>query len=458
MDLSRIPAPDAPAPGHASREAERRSVKGWQEVNDRWAELLIVAVAVWIVVPRVIQSLTASKHLANIGVDSPPLTGPAYLASSGLELAVIGLCVFIVFDVAKDAHPGPVGALALMLVPWVYLTARDMFTGLDPAKASYIYPLIAALLWLLRPRIEVLRYLGYVAGVSAVISIAIAVVLPSRGILLSSTGELVGQGKEIFSSGILIGFLTHGNTLGQFLALGLPFIGMVPRRWLRWALFAVTAFALIWTAARSILGAVLIGLLAVAISAALDPITRRWLMPVVAMVPFVIGGIVPFLVSNPHTFANRGLVWAVSFTWWHQSVLTGNGSLWYGRVGKTSDEVAASVGNGHNQLVHLLVTGGVVLAVIVFAQVIVAAVKVGEMAAAGRLVPVAYLGTLAGACVLEKAFAIVDNTPMLLVTVVPLTVLICSDLSSARRDGGTRPPPNRPSRHAGLAFSTHRQA
>ncbi len=435
-----------PASGDHARE---RPVTDLRSMNDRWAELLIVALATWIILPRLIQSLTASKHLANVGLESPPLTGAAYLSSSGLELAVIGLCVLIVFDVAKNARPGPVGGLVLMLLPWVYLTARDMFAGQNPAKPSYVYPLVVGVLWLLRPRIEVLRYLGYVVGVSAVISIALAVVLPSRGILISSSGELVGQGKEIFSSGILIGFLTHGNTLGQFLALGLPFAGMVPRRWLRWSIFAVTSFALVWTAARSILAAVVIGLLAVAIAAAMNRLTRRWLVPVVTMVPFVIGGIVPFLVSNPHTFANRGLVWGASFDWWHRSVLTGLGSGWYGVVGKTSDQVAGSVGNGHNQLVQLLVTGGIVLAVIVAVPVIVASVRSGAMAASGRLAPVAYLGMLAGACVLEKAFSIVDNTPMLLMTAVPLTVLICSELSQAPHDGTRRPQLHLPAQLAG---------
>jgi hypothetical protein len=80
--------------------------------------------------------------------------------------------------------------------------------------------------------------------------------------------------------------------------------------------------------------------------------------------------------------------------------------------------------------------------------VIVASVRSGAMAASGRLAPVAYLGMLAGACVLEKAFSIVDNTPMLLMTAVPLTVLICSDLSQAPHDGTRRPQLQLPSQLA----------
>jgi O-antigen ligase len=142
-------------------------------------------------------------------------------------------------------------------------------------------------------------------------------------------------------------------------------------------------------------------------------------------------------VTNPYKFTNRGLIWAASLDWWQRSPFTGLGSTWYARVGSTSDRLAGSVFNGHNQLVHLLVTGGILLAVLVALQVVVAAVRSGEIAASGSLAAVGYLGTLAGACVLEKAFAIVDNAPMMTVTVVPLTVLICGQLTRAPRDDAT---------------------
>jgi hypothetical protein len=428
-DSAQLPRLETAGPAQTERLA----------VHDRWASLLILAVSVWVVLPRIAQSITAPKHLSNVGVDNPPLTGVSSLSSNGLALVLVALCLFIVIDVAKEARPGRLSGLVVMLTPWVYLIIRDMFLGKHPDRASLAYPVIVGTLWLLRPRVEVLRSLGYVAGAAAAISIAMAVVLPSKGLLYSTTGDALNEGKAIIGSHTLVGFLTHGNALGQFLALGLPFIGMVPRRRLRWWLFALTGFALVWTAARSILAAVVLSLVAMAVVAASDRITRRWLAPVIVTVPFVVGGILPFLTTNPTAFTNRGLIWSTSIAWWKRSPLIGLGSDWYARVGNTSGRLAGSVFNGHNQLIHLLVTGGLLMAVAVAVQLVMAAGRSGEVAASGSLFAVGYLVTLAGALVLERALAIVDNASLLPMTAIPLTVLICGRLSSVSRESTTGP-------------------
>ena len=447
MDLSRAPSwtdeSDPPPP----REAANPAQTDRDTVHDRWAALVIVAASVWVVLPRLIQSITAPKHLANVGVESPPLSGLSSLSSNALGYLLLGLCVFIVFDVARDPHPGRFGGLAVVLAPWVYLTARDMFIGIHPHTASIAYPVVAGTLWLLRPRIEVLRYLGYVAGAAAAISIALAVVLPSKGLLATSAGDALDESKAIIGSHTLVGFLTHGNALGQFLALGLPFMGMVPQRWLRWLLFGITGFALVWTAARSILAAVVLSLVAMAVVAASDRVTRRWLAPVVVMTPFVVGGILPFVTTNPTAFTNRGLIWTTSIAWWKRSPFTGLGSDWFARVGNTSDRVSGSVFNGHNQLIHLLVTGGLLMAVAVAVLLVMAAGRSGEFAASGTVVAVGYLVTLAGACALERALAIVDNASLLPMTAIPLTVLICGRLNRAP-DEVTTPPGLGTGRHS----------
>ncbi len=452
MHLSRESGSTDNSHGLSPGRTAGRSATDRETVHDRWAALLIVTMAVWVVLPRLIQSVTAPKYASSVGVETPPLSALAALSSTVLALALAGLCLLIVLDIAKDSRPGRLGGLAVMLAPWIYLSMRDIFVDNQPDRASIMYPLVVGTLWLLRPRIEVLRYLGYVVGAAAAISIALALVLPSKGLLTSSSGGLITESKAIIPSGILVGFLTHGNSLGQFLALGLPFVAVVPHRRLRWLLLAITAYALLWTAARSMLGAVVIGIVAVAVTAAMDRASRRWVAPVVTLVPFVAGGVLPFLVTNPSAFTNRGLIWATSLDWWHRSPVTGLGSDWYARVGQTSERLAASVFNGHNQLVHLLVTGGILLAVMVALLLVVAAVRSGEIAASGRLVAVGYLGTLAGACLLEKAFAIVDNAPMMPVVVVPLTVLICGELTRSSREDTTGPelsPERRSSRAAG---------
>ena len=415
-------------PERARREAGPSATRtGRDRVHDRWAVALIVATWAWVVLPRLVQSLTAPKFAASVGVESPPYSAPASLTLSLLTLALFGLCGLILIDTVRDPHPGRLISLALLLAPWVFLTIRDMYIGQDPNRASLAYPLVVLTVWRLRPRIEVLRSLGYLVGVAALLSIALAVVLPEKGILVLPDGGFVSEEKGIVSDGILIGFLTQGNNLGQFVALGLPFAALAPRRSVRWALILVSAVALVWTASRSSFGAVGFALLALLAIRLVRPAARTLVGPVISLLPFGLVCVLPFLVHDPEAFTNRGFIWARTLEDWHRNLYVGLGADWFARVGRTSDRIAGSVFNGHNQFVHLAVTGGLVLLVLVGLQLVWAALRCGRMAQAGQVVGVVYLATLAGASLLEKSLVIVDNTAVFPVVVLPLAVLMCGD-------------------------------
>jgi O-antigen ligase len=154
---------------------------------------------------------------------------------------------------------------------------------------------------------------------------------------------------------------------------------------------------------------------------------RRRVGPVLALSPYLLVGVLPFITHDPHDFTNRGLIWMKSIEWWHRNPFFGLGSDWYARVGATGDRLASSVFNGHNQLIHLLVTGGLVLVILVAVQLVVAAWRSGVLAASGHNVGVAYLATLAATGILEKSLVIVDNTSMFPVVVLPLAILMCGD-------------------------------
>ena len=457
VNSQETPRPDPLREESVDRTAETHPTGGGrQAAHDRWAVALIAVAWAWVVLPRVIQSVTAPKFRSSVGVETTPLSGPAHLAYTGLTLALVALCFLVLVDSVRDPHPGRLTPLVVLLAPWLYLTVRDLYVGNYPDRASLAYPLVVLAVWILRPRVTVLRSLGYLVGLAAVLSIMIAVVLPSKGILISSSGELVTEDKGVLPGGILVGFLTSGNTLGQFLALGMPLVASISRVWLRWVLLATCLLALLWSASRSSFGAVALTLLAALVVGLTARSARRWVSPVVAWVPFAVVCALPFATSNPRAFTNRGFIWSQSLQWWHSSPYVGLGSDWYQRVGKTSGRLAATVFHGHNQLVQLLVTGGVVLLLLVGLQVLVATLRAGRMAASGHLVGVTYLVALAGTCMLEKSFAIVDNTGVFPVVVLPLAVILCGEFepdgagSGGRAVGQSRASPVRdPHRESG---------
>jgi O-antigen ligase len=146
-------------------------------------------------------------------------------------------------------------------------------------------------------------------------------------------------------------------------------------------------------------------------------------------VPFGLVVALPFRTHDPGEFSNRGFIWAVSLDWWHSAPWWGLGSDYYAKIGQTSERVASTVFEGHNEFVHLAVTGGWALLCLVALQLLTLAVRVGRLAASGQGIGVVYMVALAGTCLLEKSIGFVDSTAVFPVVVVPLSVLMFTTLS-----------------------------
>lgn len=393
----------------------------------RWAAALFVGVWCWTVAPRLIQTLTQPKFRASVGeesVVSPLATIVTLLASVG----VIGLCAVVVVVCLAYHHPGRLLALSALVAPWAYLVMRDLFTGHWPTVTTLVYPAVMVALWLLRPPLESLGVLGYLLGFTVVLNLLLGFLLPSKGIFFYSPGELVLEDKATLPMGILIGIFTHGNTLGTFLALAIPVIALVPHRRARVVLVALAAFALFWSASRGSFGAIGLGLLALAAIALVPTRHRRGPALVVGLVPVVAAAVIPFVVHDPTAFTNRGFIWQKSIDWWQHAVWAGLGSDWYNQVGQTSARLASSAFHGHNQLVQSLVTGGLLLAVLMLALVVVVAVRAATLASRGQWFGLVHLVVIAGCSALERPFSFVDNFGMFAVVALPLAVLVFADL------------------------------
>src|SRR5690606_31579228 len=92
-----------------------------------------------------------------------------------------------------------------------------------------------------------------------------------------------------------------------------------------------------------------------------------------------------------------------------------------------ASSIMATAFHGHNQLVQLLVTGGVAFAVLVGLLLVMASRSAVRQAGAGSLFGALYVVALAGTCLLEVSVVMVDNMSMLPVVLVPLAALSCAD-------------------------------
>ena len=245
-----------------------------------------------------------------------------------------------------------------------------------------VYPAVVVAVWPLRPGLRHLRLLGYVAGAVAVVSLLVGVALPDQGVFRAPDGTLVATDKAVLPLGVLVGIFTHGNTLGQHLVMGLPPVALVPRRGVRAALLAASAIALLWSAARStIAGAVALAVV-VAVLALLPRARRPVVHRLVLWAALAVVAVLPFLPTGPDAFTGRGAIWTRSLAYWREHLWVGQGSDFYARIAETTADLGGTVYHGHNEVVQLLVTGGVVLAVLVAFLVLAAAARAADAPAA----------------------------------------------------------------------------
>ncbi|WP_420121540.1 O-antigen ligase family protein [Nakamurella sp.] len=428
---------------YAARQASAHA----RRVRSFWTIALIGVVWAWICIPKILQTLLAPKYRYAVGVENAPYSRLAALADYGLYIGVIAVCGLIVIGYINDLNTSAITRLIVMVVPWVYIAVRDIYVPKSLSDEGVVYILVVVALWLLRPRIGDLQALGYLVGLTALISVAIALILPEKAIYRTAAGEVIATEKQIVPGGILVGIFTQGNSLGQFLALGLPTVFLVVRTWHRVVLVGLASLAIVWSASRGAMIAAGIGLLTYTIVRLSAPWLRRVLAPFLIFSAFAVVCIIPFVTTQPESFSNRGLVWIVSIQAWESNPLFGLGSNWYNAVGRTSARIAGSVFHAHNQLIQFLVTGGIIFAVLVAIQLIMATARATRLAARGEFFAISWLAVLAGSGLFEKSMVFVDNANALPTVLIPLGVLILgADLSSRNPDGGaedwvTDPPP-----------------
>jgi O-antigen ligase len=222
---------------------------------------------------------------------------------------------------------------------------------------------------------------------------------------------------------------------------------LVRRRPVAWLLGAAVLAALVWTASRSSLAA---ALAALGCAAALRLLPQGLRVAAATGALLVSVGTVvalPLVTSAPTAFSNRGLIWNLSLATVETSPLTGHGAAYYSTVGQYVNPLPRTAYHGHNEFVHVLVTGGVAYLVLLGVLLAVAVVHAlrhlntapdteldtGQIG--GTLYPVTQIVALAVSCTLEVSFGVVDRSFLLAVTVLPMAWIV---LAPGRTSGAAR--------------------
>jgi O-antigen ligase len=302
------------------------------------------------------------------------------------------------------------------------------------ARRVVLIPLICVAFALLRPGLAAVRALGWVTAVLAAVSLVLAVVDPSAA-RYDLSADLADD-KFVGSAGILAGPFGSGNNLGLALAVGLPSVLMLPRRWVRAVAVAVVLVALAWTFSRTSWFA---ALAAVAVGAAvvLLPGLRRLGAAAVLSGLGLVALVLPWVTSSGTAFSNRGGFWAQGLEVWRERPLTGWGPDYYARVAQSADNLGGFAFHAHNQGVQLLVTGGVLLFAVVVAAFVWAGVRAVREAALGRPWAAMVMTALLVCATFEVPLGVVDRAMFFPFVLVPLCILLTSATPGQRPDGGT---------------------
>ena len=389
-----------------------------------WFAALISLTWAYVVVPRILQSQLADKSKLYVGQDSTPYNGLAKQSLTYLTFLLILCCIAVFIIWGRQARLRHGTGLVIVLLPWVYLMARDQYAAVGVRKAMVLYPLIAVAIFVLRPSIRGLQVLGYLIGTTALIAITMGALEPGKGILSHADGTAIIADKQIIPGGSLIGMFTDGNNLGQFLVMGFATIGFIKSRFWRWTVWSVTVFALVWSASRSSLIA-LVAMIVVAVILQSVAERNRAVLGAIAVTVYATAIVaLPLVTTAPGAYSNRGFIWQQSLAAWAHNRWFGLGTNIYAKIGASSSTLGGTVFHGHNEFIHALVTGGIILAVLMGVVIVAAVAASARLAAEGSNFGFLYLVTFLGACLFEVSFAIVDRDFLFPVLAIPLAAIM----------------------------------
>ncbi|MCP2032145.1 O-antigen ligase [Okibacterium sp. HSC-33S16] len=364
--------------------------------------VLIVALWCFAALPSLIDQVQG-REVIDV-TQSRSLTGLAayaQVASIGLVLLV---CAHIIISKAVRPVPRASGWLVvLLLLPWGAAQIATAFSSSDFGISTIYFPFVLFALWLANPPLEVIRTIGWLTVLTAGVSLVLMVIAPLIVTIPQSAGEYA---KALVGDRLLAGPYGHPNTLGVAMALGFPAILYIRKSRTRVIGYAATFAALLLTASRTSLLAVVLGVAVVLLVAVgrgqnVRSQLARVLAYGLASAALIAVVVIPLTTVAPESWSNRGRIWITSLQYFAVSPVAGNGPDFYGQVAHFMTDFNRLAFHGHNMFINVSTTTGW-LGLSAFGLVIAAVLRSSVRAAArGNCFPLMFTAAFAGVSLLE---------------------------------------------------------
>jgi O-antigen ligase len=402
-----------------------------RRVLDRRDALLVVGVWLAAVVPQTAILLSEGRGFQPVSDDAGSSDGLVQGLTTVCNFALPLLCGALVVLGARAAPWRRWPLLALLLLPWVVVVAVGFADGSRPAAMTVLYPAVVTTAWVLQLSWRVVPVLGWLTAATAGLSIVAGLVVPD----LARYQDYAGADAEKAGPfGILAGLLPSGNNLGLALAVGIPSV-LALRGAGRIVAGSLVLVALGWSYSRGAWLTAAVVLVA-ALVLALVPLRRRGLVAGLGVgLVAAVAVALPLVTTSSTAMANRGGYWVAGREEFAQAPLLGHGWDFYDQLARSSDDLGGYAYHAHNQVMQLLVTGGLVLVAVVGALLVVGAVRAVRAAALGDSWPALTVAAIVAAGIVEVPFGVVDRAMYWPYVVVPLCVVL---LGRPRPVGGER--------------------
>lgn len=396
------------------------------------SRVLVVAVAVGYLLPLFVESYVNPKGFRPI-TDAPPPPDPTLELVTLLCNALMLLTCAAIGVLRLRRLRRLAGPILLLVAAWVAAVAGLVLADTSVNRGVVLFPAICAAVALLRPGVAMVRALGWVVLGLVAVSVVMALVSPDAGLYFREASRR--DEKFVWDYGILVGPYRTGNNLGLVLAVGLPFVLQLPRRWVRVVGTVATVLALAWTFSRTSELAAVAGAGVWAVLTLLprltggrgpDAVARlRGALAAAGLAVLALAVLaLPFVTPSATAFNNRAGFWQQGIDAWLERPLLGWGADYYLQLARSADNLGGFAYHAHNQTAQLLVTGGIVLLALVGLAVAWACVVAVRLAAAGNAWPAAFLAAFLVSAAFEVPLGIVDRGMFYPAVLVPLCLLL----------------------------------
>lgn len=344
----------------------------------------------------------------------PAVLRTALLSSMALIALVVATTVLVHL---RSVLTSPF-RLLLVLFPVVWFIVRDYVT-----VGGFSYTLVAGAgliiaFWFVAAPYDVLKVVGVLAVVIAGLSLALGVFVPQFALVSNE----VTLEKALFGDSLLAGPFTHQNSLALFLMGAGPFVFLLKRKML-W--FTIIAVALMWSSSRT---ALLAGGITLVIVLMLFAVSRKMqaLLGGIAILAAVgVMAYLPAVTTDPEAFASRGQIWLMSFYYLAGEWVIGLSPSWYNRVVPTQIGIFNTAAfHGHNDIVTMLVRGGIVALIAVVLAWWFAWRQAVKSHSLPMLVIIGFFITVAVVGVAETVWRPEADNPMFAIAIAPICILL----------------------------------